>query len=244
MLHNQLLELLLVDFNDVFFTLAFAHHLLIDLIIVLIITIVHHSCSHVLLLQMMVLISIIILLFNLLLHALDSFILNVNFSLAIVIILYDWLVNRVSLHSGSMSLHVLLLVDSHVHAELGSLVLLVSRLIIIVHTFFLLVLDSIRSLSLPIFIFLHFLAILSDFLLLVTLHLIFLVDVLLDLVSGTLHVHLDSGRVHALRDHLTIGAHSDLLQLAWASLCLHESLSAILGWEVSSSQVQAVVVLS
>ena len=82
-LHEQLMQLLLIDLDHIVFTLALTHDLLLTLIIVIIvahelaISLAHHLLLHLLIHA--------ILFFDLVLHAFDTLILNIDFVLVTII---------------------------------------------------------------------------------------------------------------------------------------------------------------
>ena len=255
------MQLGLVDLYHVIFSFTLTHDLFFTLVIIIVLFIIAHHLSvslvlHHLLLQLIK----AILLLDLVLHALDTLILDVNLFVFIAIFaLFHAVLARLvhllllllnGLCDGSLLLWVkfievgqvfliehLLLLLSHSDLVLG---ILITVFLILILVLLILVL---------LFIFIAF----TNHLLLVILHLVLAFMVvtftvfihffilLIDLVRRTLHHLL---LVHTLHHVALVGLVDDhLANWAWSAL-LHQSLTAVLGREVGCGDVEAIVVLS
>lgn len=255
------MQLGLVDLYHVIFSFTLTHDLFFTLVIIIVLFIIAHHLSvslvlHHLLLQLIK----AILLLDLVLHALDTLILDVNLFVFIAIFaLFHAVLARLvhllllllnGLCDGSLLLWVefievgqvfliehLLLLLSHSDLVLG---ILITVFLILILVLLILVL---------LFIFIAF----TNHLLLVILHLVLAFMVvtftvfihffilLIDLVRRTLHHLL---LVHTLHHVALVGLVDDhLADWAWSAL-LHQGLTAVLGREVGCGDVEAIVVLS
>ena len=241
-LHEQLLKLFLVNLNHVIFivSLSIAHHLLFFTLII--IFVIHEFTVFLelvlaLLLHHFLLIVVVLtfVIFDLLLHALNSIILDINF----FIILIAFLSHAVFVDLVHM---LLLLLDSVCNRSLLLRVKLVEVLKILLIKELLLGGIGIAFIHfltfLAIFIFfLHFhdLALDSFVVFVFAIHLIFFVDVLLDLIRSSFHM------VNAFLPDHTTHVHSTLLI---GTAFLHESLATVLSWEVCCCNIESIIVLS
>jgi len=238
-----LLKLFLVNLNHVIFivSLSIAHHLLFFTLII--IFVIHEFTVFLelvlaLLLHHFLLIVVVLtfVIFDLLLHAFNSVILDINF---FFIILITFLSHAVFVDLVHM---LLLLLDSVCNRSLLLRVKLVEVLKILLIKELLLGGIGIAFIHvltfLAIFIFfLHFhdLALDSFVVFVFAIHLIFFVDVLLDLIRSSFHM------VNAFLPDHTTHVHSALLI---GTAFLHESLATVLSWEVCCCNIESIIVLS
>lgn len=224
-LHEKVLELVLVNLNHVVFTLVsftfITHHFSIDIV-------VHH---------LPVIHLVAIFLFNLLLHSFDAIVLPV-LVIFVIFLLHAILVNLVhvllllleGLGDGGLLLWVEFVEVFDVVSLEDLLCLFLVQLHLVVDILFI----SVLVLMILVILILFFLDALFDLMLInilfvFTFHFIFLVD----LTFGTLHLDLIND-LHLLGIVVTLHVRSTLL---------HEGLTTVLGREVSSGNVQSIVVL-
>ena len=255
------MQLGLIDLYHVIFSFTLAHNLFFTLVVIIVLFIIAHHLSvslvlHHLLLQ---LIKAIFLL-DLVLHALDTLVLDVDLFVFIAIFaLFHAVLARLvhllllllnGLCDGSLLLWVELI-------EVGQVFLIEHLLLLLSHSDLvlgiLITVFLILILVLLILVLLFILIAFTNHLLLVIFHLVLAFMVvtvtvlihlfifLIDLVGRALHHLL---LVHALHHAALVGLVDDHLA-DWArSALLHQGLTAVLGREVGRGDVEAVVVLS
>ena len=245
-LHQQVVKLVFVDFDHVVLSL-FTHHLLFAFLIFIIIIIVHKLA---ILLHPLLLLHIIFVVFDLLLHTFNTVVLDVDLVLVLLILLllvflHFVLINLVhllllllvdGLGDGCLLLRVKLveILDVLSLQQLLSLLLLQGHLVVRIFVFIVFFLFLFFRLHFVTLAFSFSFAVVFVFVLILifvfvfTLHLVFLVILFLDLVDWAFHL---------IRVKLSAS-------LTGTSFFLHEGLASVLGWEVRSCHVQAIVVLS
>ena len=258
------MQLGLIDLYHVIFSFTLAHNLFFTLVVIIVLFIIAHHLSvslvlHHLLLQ---LIKAIFLL-DLVLHALDTLVLDVDLFVFIAIFaLFHAVLARLVhllllLLNGLCDGSLLLWVE---FIEVGQVFLIEHLLLLLGHgelvlgilitVFFVLILVLLILILVLLFIFIAFA---NHLLLVVILHLVLafmvvnvtvlihLFILLIDLVGRALHHLL---LVHALHHAALVGLVDDhLADWAWSAL-LHQGLTAVLSREVGRGDVEAIVILS
>ena len=252
------MELGLIDLYHVIFSFTLAHNLFFTLIVLIVLFVAHDLPVSLVLHHLLLQLIKAIFLLDLVLHALDTLVLDVDlFAFISILAFFHTVLTRLvhllllllnGLCNGSLLLQVefveigqvflvehLLLLLGHGELILGILITVFLVLILVLLILILLLIFFALTNHL---LLIHLVLAVMVATLTIFIHLFIL---LIDLVGRALHHLL---LVHALHHAALVGLVDDhLADWAWSAL-LHQGLTAVLGREVGRGDVEAIVVLS